>query len=107
MLWGKVVSAPTSPPKLPPTATFIRIKNGWLNTHCLPCRNASLGVAEKYGMPSIVQMIGIAVTLSTGVARTMEGAEYLVGQAAHMFHDIDLAGLRPIDLVNIGAKHPE
>ena len=44
---------------------------------------------------------------AAGVARPVDGAEHVVRELADVFHDVDLARLRPADFVDIRAQHPE
>src|SRR5688572_11794698 len=54
-----------------------------------------------------VQVIGIPIALPTRITRTMQGPKDFIGHASDKFHDVNLTGLRPADLVNIRAEHPE
>ncbi len=49
----------------------------------------------------------MAVAVAARVAGAVQRAKDLVGQAADVLHDVNLTGLRPADLVNIGTEHPE
>ena len=55
----------------------------------------------------LAQIEDLAVAVATRVAGAVQGAEHLVGQATYIFHDVNLTGLRPTDLVNVCAEHPE
>ena len=53
------------------------------------------------------EVVEVAVALAARVAGAVERAEDPVGQPADILHDVDLAGLRPVHLVDVGTKHPE
>src|SRR5262249_27308850 len=42
-----------------------------------------------------------------GVAGTVDGAVHGRGLEADVLHDVDLTGVRPADLPDVGAQHPE
>ena len=55
MVCGNVVLPSGEPGQLPPTATFMIMKNGWSKTQRLPPMSA--GVLREYATPSRYQVI--------------------------------------------------
>src|SRR5829696_3877803 len=53
------------------------------------------------------QVKDLAIALATRVSGSVKSPKDLIRQTSNNFHDIDLAGLRPVDLIDVGAKHPE
>ena len=52
-------------------------------------------------------VLDVAEGVATGVTRTVDRAEDLVGNPADVLHDVDFAGLRPFDQIDVGTETPE
>ena len=124
---GKVVSGATGPPRFPPTATLSSRKNGWSNTHAFGATSAGVDLVVRHSVeepgrcapaatrwrtcgtrpPPALPGRRSADAAAARVARAVERAQDLVGSPPHELHDVDLAGGRPADLVDVRPQHPE
>ena len=55
----------------------------------------------------LLQSVGVTEGRAARVTGAVDRAEHLIGIAADVLHDVDLAALRPTDLADVGAQHPE
>ncbi len=53
------------------------------------------------------EVVRTAERSAARISGAVDRAEDLVGHAAHEFHDVDLARLRPADVGDVGAQAPE
>src|SRR5439155_5132076 len=59
------------------------------------------------GERALRERVGPADAVAAGVAGSVNGAVHRLRLAADVLHDVDLAGARPTDGVDVVAEHPE